>query len=1028
MRFAVHAMKPLSPILSILLTGASLSVGQVPQMINYQGRVAVNGTNFDGTGQFKFAIVDGTGATTHWSNGVGTIAVPVTKGLYSVLLGDGGMNPLPGSVFSTSDVRLRVWFDDGANGLQQLSPDQRIAAVAYAMMAGDVPDGLITADKLAAGSVGRAQLAASLANGIVPWQVGDGLTPLASANTGYLLTNAGLTTIFLPTTANVGDVVRVSGAGAGGWEIARNIDQAISGYSAPLTFSTWVPHVSGEAWYGMASDFDGSTLVAAAAYGGRIWVSTDSGTNWTAHESAGTWLGAASSADGTKLAAVKYGGQIYTSSDSGTNWTARENTRGWNGIASSADGTRLAATVSAGQIYVSTDSGVTWAAREQIRNWSSIASSADGTKLAATVSAGQIYTSTDGGTNWTARDSNRNWTQMASSADGSKLAVAVSGDRIYTSSDAGVTWTPRGETGNWHYVASSGDGNRLIANDHATSGRIYISVDAGRTWVQRENARFWRALAVSGDGNMMVATVDRGAIYTSAASPGTNVAGAQGTTATLQYLGNGLWQPLNESLIGAGAVGSAQLAAGAVGSAQLADNAVTSSAIATGAVTSAQIANGAVDAAQLAKPPRSGSIPSSALTIMFHCATTNVTFGVPFNTTPTVTLALETGDSTIADGSSLVMQNRTNTGFAVRWRNNALPVTLDSGGDVGWETSLAYLGSGSKFPAISYRDRLNGDLKFIAAQNSIGTMWMPPVNVTTNGNVGYYSSLIWLPGYGVPAISYCDITSMDLKFVRAASPQGTFWGTPVTVDSLNDVGPLNSLILLGNSRPAIAYYDANYGDLKFVWSNDTGGNSWSVPVYVDSNATVNAGVPSSAMVSGKPAILYLNGNNNDLLYTRANDSTGAVWAASQVVANGTAPSLAVVNGRPAFCHNNSGSLCYQRAADPTGSVWNAAIVLDTVAVAPRSMQLAVVGGKPAVSYYDSANGDLKYVFAQDADGTLWNAPVTVDGGGTVGQYNSLAEVSGSPAISYYDASNGDLKFVRHRSAGVFTINWIAIEP
>ena len=31
---------------------------QVPQLINYQGRVAVGTVNFDGSGQFKFALVN----------------------------------------------------------------------------------------------------------------------------------------------------------------------------------------------------------------------------------------------------------------------------------------------------------------------------------------------------------------------------------------------------------------------------------------------------------------------------------------------------------------------------------------------------------------------------------------------------------------------------------------------------------------------------------------------------------------------------------------------------------------------------------------------------------------------------------------------------------------------------------------------------------------------------------------------------------------------------------------------------------
>ena len=128
------------------------SLAQVPGVINYQGRVVVNGTNFTGTGQFKFALVDGTGATTFWSND-GTasgepataVSVSVTKGLYSVLLGQSPMVAISPAVFTNADVRLRVWFD-GGNGMLQLAPDQRIGAVGYALavpgsgVVGSIPD------------------------------------------------------------------------------------------------------------------------------------------------------------------------------------------------------------------------------------------------------------------------------------------------------------------------------------------------------------------------------------------------------------------------------------------------------------------------------------------------------------------------------------------------------------------------------------------------------------------------------------------------------------------------------------------------------------------------------------------------------------------------------------------------------------------------------------------------------------------------------------------------------------------------
>jgi hypothetical protein len=211
--------------------------GQVPQTITYQGRILVGTTNFSGTGQFKFALVNGTnssspaqayvsslasgmilqvavnvggngytippavtitdptgqgsGATatatvsfgqvnkinvtnggsnydpssfvtittppsnlnfTYWSNdGTSTngseptnaVSINVTSGLYSVLLGNTSlpnMTAVPETIayYSTPDMRLRIWFNDGSHGWQILAPDQRISSVVYAFGAGSV--------------------------------------------------------------------------------------------------------------------------------------------------------------------------------------------------------------------------------------------------------------------------------------------------------------------------------------------------------------------------------------------------------------------------------------------------------------------------------------------------------------------------------------------------------------------------------------------------------------------------------------------------------------------------------------------------------------------------------------------------------------------------------------------------------------------------------------------------------------------------------------------------------------------------
>lgn len=156
----------LRPLLLTIACVASAQpvFAQVPQLLNYQGRVTVGGTNFTGAGQFKFALVNPAGSTNYWSNDGRTagqpataVALSVSKGLYSVLLGDtsvtGMSAAIPPLLFANSDVRLRVWFNDGVSGFQQLTPDQRIAAVGYAMVAATVdPSADVRGQRLFIGS------------------------------------------------------------------------------------------------------------------------------------------------------------------------------------------------------------------------------------------------------------------------------------------------------------------------------------------------------------------------------------------------------------------------------------------------------------------------------------------------------------------------------------------------------------------------------------------------------------------------------------------------------------------------------------------------------------------------------------------------------------------------------------------------------------------------------------------------------------------------------------------------------------
>lgn len=121
----------------------------VPGILNYQGRVKVNGANFNGTGQFKFVLINADGSETFWSHDGTSVAgseptgrpleIPVVRGVFGIPLGDTTVPHMTEAVaewiFESSKVLVRVWFSDGSHGFQRLIPDERITSVGYALVA-----------------------------------------------------------------------------------------------------------------------------------------------------------------------------------------------------------------------------------------------------------------------------------------------------------------------------------------------------------------------------------------------------------------------------------------------------------------------------------------------------------------------------------------------------------------------------------------------------------------------------------------------------------------------------------------------------------------------------------------------------------------------------------------------------------------------------------------------------------------------------------------------------------------------------
>jgi hypothetical protein len=390
---------------------------------------------------------------------------------------------------------------------------------------GDITAGTITASTF-------------MGKGALPWVVVSGTSQQAEPNTGYVAANAAEVTITLPTSPAIGDIVRVSGVGAGGWKISQNAGQQIDSSIVSPVGTSWAPRDEARSWSCVASSSDGLKLLAGVIYG-KLYVSIDGGLTWTARESDRYWSGVTMSADGGVMAAAAKDGQIYISNNQGVTWIARDSVRAWKCIASTTNGTILYAAADGAALYRSINSGVSWTlirVGNSNLNANHIACSSNG-QIIMMVGTPDATWSSDGGATFFAPSGASASSRMAMTpsgkayVSGGTATYSVNGGSFYKIADFNV-----GD------LACSSDGTKLLGGTH-------YSYDSGKTWV-RHTCPASRP-AVSADFRKLVMVENGHPIQTSSVETtlgtGGFIRGSTSTAVELQHIGNGRFLPLSST-------------------------------------------------------------------------------------------------------------------------------------------------------------------------------------------------------------------------------------------------------------------------------------------------------------------------------------------------------------------------------------------------------------------------------------------------------------------------------------------------
>ncbi len=297
-----------------------------------------------------------------------------------------------------------------------------------------------------------------------------------------------------------------------------------------------------------------------------------------------------------------------------------------------------------------------------------------------------------------------------------------------------------------------------------------------------------------------------------------------------------------------------------------------------------------------------------------------------------------------------------------------------------------------------------------------------PITVTLNGNLPPSASL-------VPDVTEGDgETGFTVNLVSEASedPDGTISLFEWDLDGDASTGTNGFEVSSANPDPQQATVSSP-GELRLRLrvTDDDGlqstasviitGRGWLQVPLLTLPAGKSAGGVALSRVGKGPVVSFVNGNTNLLEFVRSSSVHGnkaADWKITDITGAqvGKATDIVDVDSRAAICFGGlDDALTYVRSNTADGGQQTDWEIVTVDAVDALGMSMALVEGKPAISYIERSNlGNvgLKYAFSSSDTGidpADWDS-LTVQAADAqiqaLGSFTSLQVVDGKPAIAW----------------------------